>query len=56
MDRTTLIVLLVLDVLVAFAIAKYKQNNGYSFLTSFIGALIGMIGLTLLGVKGWNAL
>jgi len=48
--------LIALNILVAFLFAKYKQANSYSFTTSFIGALIGVIGLTLLGIKGWNAL
>ncbi|MGB0887127.1 MAG: hypothetical protein ACPGSL_03295 [Vicingaceae bacterium] len=56
MDSTTLLLLFLLDVVVAFLIAKYQQNNGYTFYKSFFGALIGVIGLTLLGIKGWNAL
>jgi hypothetical protein len=56
MDRIDLLVLLFLDIIVAFLIAKYQQKYGYTFYKSFIGALIGMIGLTLLGIKGWNAL
>ncbi|MEJ6737232.1 MAG: hypothetical protein QNK84_09355 [Flavobacteriales bacterium] len=56
MTNTVLIILLLLNFLIAFIIAKYKQANGYSFSTSFIGALIGVIGLTLLAIKGWNAL
>lgn len=56
MDRVDLLLLLILDIIVSLLIAKYQQNNGYSFWKSFIGAMIGMIGLTLLGIKGWNAL
>lgn len=56
MSNTTLIILLLLNILVAYLIAKYKQANGYSFSTSFIGALIGIVGLTLLAIKGWKAL
>jgi len=51
-----LLLLLGLDIIIAFLIAKYQQNNGYTFYKSFIGAMIGVIGLTLLGLKGWNAL
>jgi len=56
MDRTTLLILLALDILIAYLIAKYQQTNGYTFSKSFIGALIGMIGLTLLAIKGWSAM
>ncbi|MDG1475959.1 MAG: hypothetical protein P8Q14_02320 [Vicingaceae bacterium] len=56
MDNITLLFLFLLDIVIAFLIAKYQQNNGYTFYKSFVGALIGMIGLTLLAIKGWNAL
>ncbi len=56
MSSTDLVLLLLLDIVVAFLIAKYQQNNGYTFYKSFAGALIGMIGLTMLAIKGWNAL
>jgi len=56
MDRIDLLLLLGLDVVIAFLIAKYQQNNGYTFYKSFIGAMIGVIGLTLLAINGWNAL
>jgi len=56
MDRTDLLMLLVLDIAIAFLIAKYQQKNGYTFYKSFIGTMIGLIGLTLLAIKGWNAL
>jgi hypothetical protein len=56
MDRIDLLMLLVLDIVIAILIAKYQQKNGYTFSKSFIGAMIGVIGLTLLAIKGWNAL
>ena len=40
-----------LDVVGAILIAKYQEHNGYKFINSFVGALIGLIGLTALGVK-----
>lgn len=39
-------------IFIAYLIGKYQQSNGYSFFKSFIGALIGLIGLTLLLLKG----
>jgi hypothetical protein len=42
-----------MDVLIAYLIAKYQEANGYTFSKSFIGALIGIVGLTLLGVNAW---
>jgi len=56
MDRVYLLILLVLDLVIAYLIARYQQKNGYTFYKSFIGAIIGIIGLTLLAIKGWNAL
>ena len=56
MDRVDLLILLVLDLVIAYLIARYQQKNGYTFYKSFIGAIIGIIGLTLLAIKGWNAL
>lgn len=56
MGVTMLLLLFGADIFIAFLIAKYQQNNGYTFYKSFVGALIGMIGLTLLAIKGWNAL
>lgn len=56
MDRVDLFILLVLDLVIAYLIARYQQKNGYTFYKSFIGAIIGIIGLTLLAIKGWNAL
>jgi len=50
MDTSSLILFLFLDITLAFLIAKYQQSNGYTFLKSFISALIGVIGLTLLGL------
>jgi len=50
------LILLIIDILIAYLIAKYQQANGYTFSKSFIGALIGMIGLTLLAIKGLDAL
>ena len=47
------IVVIIVDVLISYLIAKYQQANGYTFSKSFIGALIGVIGLTLLGVNAW---
>jgi len=52
MDGLTLILLLGADILIAYLIAKYQQSNGYTFSKSFIGAIIGIIGLTLLLIKG----
>jgi len=56
MERRGLLILLGLDLLIAFFIAKYQQKNGYTFYKSFVGAILGVIGLTLLGIKGWIAL
>ena len=53
MSYSTLIMFFVLDVVVALLIAKYQQNNGYKFTNSFIGVLIGLIGLTALGIKAY---
>lgn len=50
------IILLSGIILIAVIIAKYQQRNGYSFGKSLIGALIGLIGLTLLALKAINAL
>lgn len=41
------------DVVLAILIAKYQQNNGYKFINSFIGSLIGVIGLTALCLKAY---
>ncbi|MCB9335799.1 MAG: hypothetical protein H6586_06590 [Flavobacteriales bacterium] len=43
--------LMLADVILAIAIAKYQQKNGYKFLNTFIGSLIGLIGLSLLIAK-----
>ncbi len=56
MSSTTILLIFVLDVVLAFGIAKYQQNNGYTFTKSFVGALIGLVGLTLLAIKGLNAM
>ena len=56
MDRIELLLLLLLDIVIAYLIARNKKKNGYTFYKSFIGAVIGVIGLTLLAIKGWNAL
>ena len=53
MSYTTLVFFFMLDVLLAVLIAKYQQNNGYKFINSFVGALIGLIGLTALGLKAY---
>jgi len=50
MKYSTLILFLLADVVAAFLIAKYQQKNGYKLLNSFIGILIGLIGLTVLGL------
>jgi hypothetical protein len=47
----TWLILLLLDVFFAYLIANYQRSNGYSFKKSFIGALIGLIGLTLLTMQ-----
>ena len=41
-----------IDIVLAYLIANYQRSNGYSFGKSFFGALIGLLGLTLLAVKG----
>jgi hypothetical protein len=56
MDKVELLLLFLFDVVIALLIARYQQKNGYTFYKSFTGAMIGVIGLTLLAVKGWNAL
>jgi hypothetical protein len=43
--------LITLAIILAFLIAKYQQRNGYKFTNTFIGSLIGLIGLTLLLIK-----
>ncbi|MCB9361690.1 MAG: hypothetical protein H6587_08920 [Flavobacteriales bacterium] len=43
--------LIVADVILAILIAKYQQRNGYKFINTFIGSLIGLIGLTMLLIK-----
>jgi len=53
MPYSTLIILLVVDVFLAVIIARYQQQNGYKFANSFVGALLGLIGLTLLGIKAY---
>ena len=53
MSYTSLITLLILDIFIAFLIAKYQQNNGYKLANSFVGVLIGLIGLTALGIKAY---
>jgi hypothetical protein len=52
MDTTTWLIVLAVDVLIAYLIANYQKSNGFSFTSSFVGALIGVFGLTLLAVKG----
>jgi len=39
-------------VVLALIIARYQQQNGYSFKKSFIGALLGLTGLAALIIKG----
>jgi len=56
MDKLELFFLLLLDVVVALLIAQYQHKNGNTFYKNFTGTLIGVIGLTLLTIKGWNAL
>jgi hypothetical protein len=53
MSYTTLFFYFILDVILAFLIAKYQQKNGYKFGNSFVGVLIGLIGLTALGLKAY---
>ena len=53
MNLSFWIILLTIDIVAAYLIANYQKSNGFTFSKSFIGALIGIIGLTLLGVKGW---
>jgi hypothetical protein len=43
--------LMISDVVLAILIAKYQQRNGYKFINTLIGTLIGLIGLTLLLIK-----
>ena len=52
MSTTTWIIVFIIDVIIAYLIANYQKKNGYSFGKSFFGALIGLLGLTLLVVKG----
>jgi hypothetical protein len=56
MDTTTWLIVLAVDVLIAYLIANYQKENGYSFGKSLVGALIGLLGLTLLAVKGMLSL
>lgn len=51
MSNNELIFVGILIVVLAFAIAKYQQHNGYKFTNSFIGALIGLIGLAAFIIK-----
>lgn len=53
MSTTFWILILLFDLAAAYLIANYQKANGFTFSKSFIGALIGMLGLSLLGVKGW---
>ncbi|MCO6500010.1 MAG: hypothetical protein J5I47_06485 [Vicingus serpentipes] len=53
MDYTTLTSFFIIDIFLAFLIAKYQQQNGYKFSNSFVGTLIGLIGLTWLGIKAY---
>jgi hypothetical protein len=51
MSSFNFLILIICNVLIAFGIAKYQQKNGYKFTNSFIGALIGVFGLSMLIVK-----
>tara|TARA_B100000809_G_scaffold146995_1_gene144534 strand:- start:24085 stop:24255 length:171 start_codon:yes stop_codon:yes gene_type:complete len=52
MDTSTWLIIFIVDILIAYLIANYQKANGYTFVKSFFGALIGVLGLTLLAVKG----
>jgi hypothetical protein len=56
MDTSAWLIFLLVDVLIAYLIANYQKSNGFTFIKSFIGALIGILGLTLLAVKGMLSL
>lgn len=43
-----------IDITLAYLIANYQRTNGYSFWKSFIGALIGLIALSLLALKAFS--
>lgn len=53
MAYISLILFLLLDISVAFIIAAHQQCKGYKFLNSFVGTLLGLIGLTLLSIKAY---
>jgi hypothetical protein len=56
METSTWLIVLIVDILIAYLIANYQKSNGFTFIKSFIGALIGILGLTLLAVKGMLSL
>ena len=47
------VIIFTIDIFIAYLIAKYQHANGYTFYKTFVGALIGIVGLTILGVKAW---
>jgi len=51
MTPNSFLILILVNIAIAFGIAKYQQKNGYKLLNSFIGAFIGLIGLTFLVLK-----
>jgi len=53
LSSSALIILFIIDLVGAVIIAKFQQNNGYKFLNSFVGALIGLIGLSGLCIKAY---
>ncbi|WP_170227973.1 hypothetical protein [Vicingus serpentipes] len=42
------------DIILAILIAKHQQRNGYKFINTFIGSLIGLVGLTMLLIKMYS--
>jgi hypothetical protein len=48
------VVISLLILLVAYLIGNYQKANGYSFYKSFVGALMGLIGLALLAYKAFG--
>ena len=47
-------ILISADIILAILIAKYQQRNGYKFINTFIGSLIGLVGLTMLIIKMYS--
>ncbi len=54
MSTGVIAAIFITDLVIAYLIGNYQRSNGYTFRKSFIGALIGMIGLSLLVIKAFS--